>query len=90
MDQDLSKEELVELVRRIMNAEGTEEEIDEMIVLFNANVPHPDGASLAFYPEGYNHRRDWETIGDYNPTPEEVVEKASSYKPLITPPPLDE
>ena len=86
MSQGLSKEELVELIRRIMNAEGTEEEINEMINLFDANVPHPNGANLAFYPEDCDHKQGWKTIGEYNPSPEEVVEMALSYKPFITPP----
>ncbi len=54
MRRDLSKEELVALMRHIMNAEGTEEEIDEMITLFDA----------------YEHRQEWQTISEYNPSPE--------------------
>lgn len=81
---------MVELIRRIMRADGTEEEIDEMVALFDANVPHPHGANLAFYPEDYDHKQDWETMAEYNPSPEDVVEMALNYKPLITPPPSGE
>lgn len=39
MSEKPSKEELVRLVERIQNAEGTEEEIDAMIERFQASVP---------------------------------------------------
>ena len=48
--------------------------------IFDANVPHPNGSNLFSYPENYNARRD--KISDYNPTVEEVVDKALSYKPI--------
>lgn len=70
MNDALSREELVELVRRIMEVEGTEEEIDAMIEILEANVPHPAVTDLIFYPE------------DGEPTPEEVVDQALAYKPI--------
>lgn len=76
----LTREELIELGKKILNCEGTEEEISEIIELFNQNVPHPNGAGLFYYPENYNARRD--DISKYNPTVEEVVEKALSYKSI--------
>ncbi len=63
-----SKSELVELVRRIMDADGTEREIDDMITALEENVPHPEVTDLIFYPE------------EGDPTPEEVVEEALAYK----------
>lgn len=76
----MTREELIELGYKIMNCEGSEDEIDELIELFDENVPHPDGANLFFYPENYNARKD--DISQYNPTVEEVVDKALSYKAI--------
>ena len=76
----MTREELIELGYKIVNCEGTEEEIDMMYDLFCRNVPNPDGANLFFYPENYNARRD--DLSQYNPTVEEVVDKALSYKPI--------
>ncbi len=78
----MNKEELVKLGKSIVNCQGTEEEIEEMIDMFNSKVPHPNGANLFFYPENYNARRD--DLSKYNPTVEEVVEKVLNYKPIIT------
>lgn len=80
MERKLSREELIELGKKIVNSEGTENEINEMINAFNKNVPHPNGAGLFFYPENYNFRKD--DISKYNPTVEEVVDKALNYKPI--------
>lgn len=76
----MNREELIEIGKRIKEAEGTEEEIDQLYELFSKNVPHPRGANLFFYPENYNSRRD--DISKYNPTVEEVVDKALAYKPI--------
>jgi hypothetical protein len=76
----MTREELIELGKKIVNCEGTEKEIDEMYDLFSQNVPHPNGANLFFYPENYNARK--YDISQYNPTVEEVVDKALSYKPI--------
>ncbi|WP_289137177.1 hypothetical protein [uncultured Brevibacillus sp.] len=44
----LSKEDLIEPVGKIMNVEGSEEEIDRMIVILKQNVPHPEVSDLIF------------------------------------------
>jgi hypothetical protein len=64
----LSREELIDLVASIQNAEGTEEEIDEKLTLLKANVPDPNVLNLIFHAEL---------------SPEEVVDKAMSYKPIL-------
>lgn len=64
----MSKEELIELVEKIMKCEGTEEEVDNMIAVLKKNVIDPDVTNYIFYEEN---------------TPEEVVEKALAYKPII-------
>ena len=69
-NQPPSRAELIALVTRIMMAEGTEDEINEMITQLEENVPHPAVTDLIFYPEG-----------DEDPTPEEVVDTALAYEP---------
>jgi len=76
----MTREELIELGYRILDFEGTDEDHTDLMLLFDRNVPHPKGSSLFFYPENFNARK-----GDrskYNPTVEEVVDKALSYKPI--------
>jgi hypothetical protein len=66
----LSREELVRLVTKIMTTEGTEAEIDESVEAVSRAVPHPEWTNLAFYDER-------------NLTPEQVVEEALAYKPIL-------
>ncbi len=65
----MSKEELIKLVEKIKNCEGTEEELDGMIELLENNVPHPEVSDLIFWGE--------------EKTPQEIVELALSYKPIM-------
>lgn len=76
----MSRDEPIELGKKIVNCEGTEEEIAAMYELFSENVPHPNGANLFYYPENYNARKF--NISEYRLTVEEVVDKVLSYKPL--------
>jgi len=64
----MSREELNELVEKIMKCEGTEEEVDNMIDILEKNVIDPEVTNYIFYEEN---------------TPEEVVDKALAYKPII-------
>lgn len=52
-----------------------------MCIIFNNNVRHPEGIHLFYYPENYNKKNG--NISDYNPTIEEVVDQALSYKPIL-------
>jgi hypothetical protein len=70
MSQSLNRSELIELVRKIANSEGSDE-IDKLISLLEQNVPHPEVTDLIFYPED---GRDM--------TPEEIIDCALSYKPI--------
>lgn len=70
--QRLPKEALVDLVIKIMNAEGTEEELDQYMVLLKQNVPHPSVSDLIFYL-------------DKELSPDEIVEIALSYKGIAVP-----
>lgn len=64
----MTREELVALVDKIMKCQGSEKEIDEMIELLEKNVIDPEVTNYIFYEEN---------------TPEEVVDKALAYKPMI-------
>jgi hypothetical protein len=80
----MNREQLIEMGYRITNLEVKDEaEYDNLQELFDNNVPHPLGSSLFFYPENYNSKVD--DISEYNPTVEEVVDLALSYKPIILP-----
>ena len=74
-DSRLTTSELINLVRKICDGENhDEEELDKWLLLVERNVPHPEVCDLIF-----RHTPEL--------TPEEIIEKALSYKPLITPPP---
>jgi len=82
----MTRDELIDLVRRIMAAEGdTKEEADALIELFEAHVPRPGASDLIFWPEhATGERREL--------TPEEVVDIALEYKPTSlgpASPPID-
>ena len=64
----MSREDLIELVDKIMRCEGTEEEQDELLELLERNILDPEVSNYIFFEDN---------------TPEEVVEKALAYKPLI-------
>ena len=66
---DITKEELIEIVKRTYGKEYEEWEHNYYLRLFEVNIPHPGGSDLIFWPED-----------NQNPTPEEIVNKALSYK----------
>lgn len=67
--QELAREELIELVKKIMDCDGTEEEIDNMILELEENVPHPEISDLIFWGE--------------DKTAEQIVDIALNYKPIM-------
>ena len=69
MLKKLTREELINLVNRIVKCEGSEEEIDEMIEVVKRNVPHPEISDLIYWNK--------EEL-----TPEQIVDKALEYKPI--------
>ncbi|PWW44841.1 MULTISPECIES: bacteriocin immunity protein [Paenibacillus] len=64
---------LVELVRKLMNAEGTEDELDEMLNELQQQLPYAEISNLIF----------WD---DRDLTPEQIVEEALAARPIILPP----
>jgi len=75
----MTRDELIELGRKITAPAANEEESSQLMELFDANVPHPEGSCLFYYPENYNGRTG--NLSQYNPSVEEVVDKCLSYKP---------
>ncbi|WP_243526302.1 bacteriocin immunity protein [Bacillus pseudomycoides] len=69
MFKKITKEELISLVRKLVECEGTEEEIDEMIEVVERNVPHPEVSDLLYW-------------NDEELTPEQIVDIALAYKPI--------
>lgn len=67
----LNREQMLELVRRISTAEGSEAEIDAMVTVFDANCKHPDKNGLIFWPHGFPH-----DPAKPEPTVEEIVDRA--------------
>ena len=67
--QELTRQELIELINKIKNCDGTEEEIDNMILVLEKNVPHPEISDLIFWGE--------------EKTAEQIVDIALNYKPIM-------
>ena len=76
----MTREELIHLGYQIIE-ETDDDRQEELMELFDSNVPHPEGSSLFFYPENYNART--MDISSYNPSVEEVVDKCLAYKAII-------
>ena len=78
---EITQEELIELAQRMLDSD-TEELEEKLYHEFNSHFTHPDTANLFFYPENYNHNTDWDKIGDYDPSIEEVIEIGRNHKPV--------
>jgi hypothetical protein len=77
--EDISRAELIEIVRRLMPTDELYDADNEAYwtALFEANVPRPDAASLVYYPpDDAVDARSWA------PSADEVVELALSYRPI--------
>ncbi|MGD6843144.1 bacteriocin immunity protein [Bacillus infantis] len=68
----INREELVKAVEKIMNADGTEKELDSLLDMLEKNVPHPNVNDLIFWNE--------EDL-----SAEEIVDEALNYKPFFLP-----
>lgn len=65
----LTKPEMISLVRKIAEVDGTEAEVQLMIDQYRANCKHPAGTDLIYWPDGHFDGTD-------EPTAEQIVEKA--------------
>ncbi len=73
--EDSNRDVLVRIVQKIMNADGSETELDEMLNFVERYSPHPNVSDLIFYP-----------VDDDCLTAEQIVDKIYQYRPIITPP----
>jgi hypothetical protein len=67
-----TKQELIALVQRILDCEGSEGDIDVWLDEFQASVPHPAASDLIYYDAQER-------------TAEEIVDLALAYRPLTRP-----
>lgn len=76
---DITREELVEIVRRAMPQNGFPDSEDYELI-FDANVPCPNASNLIFYPPDHDGRTNtWgggRMTSEYDPTPEQIVDWA--------------
>jgi hypothetical protein len=76
----VTRAELVEVVRRAMPTNEFFDQHEAYMAVFDANVPLEGASSLIFYPPDYDADTDtWrggQQVGEYNPTPEQIVEWA--------------
>ena len=63
----MDRKELIELINKIKNCDGTEDEIENMILILKNNIIDPEVCDLIFYDEK---------------SAEEIVDLALSYKPI--------
>jgi len=69
----LSRNELIDLVEKIMEDQGNEQEIDQWLEIIDQNVPHPEISNLIFW-------------NDKDCSAEEIVDTALAYQPILLPP----
>jgi len=74
VENNLTRDELIELVDLILKGSGSLEEQDRHLGIIERNVLDPNVFDLIYWP-----RRNG--LGD-NPSAAEIVDKALSYKPI--------
>ena len=67
----MTRDELIQLVRFVQAAAGTEDEIDRALTALDAHVPHPAISDLIFFPAENCER-----------SAEEIVDTALSHEPI--------
>ena len=76
---DVTREELIEVVRRAMPQNG-HPKMDAYMAILDANASRSGASDLIFYPPDYdaatNTWGDGREMGEYDPTPEQIAEWA--------------
>ena len=65
----MDEKELLELITKLANGEGSDSEAQNWLQTINRNVPFPDVSELIFYH-------------DPELSPQQILEKALAYKPI--------
>jgi hypothetical protein len=77
---DVTRAELAEVVRRAMPTNEFFDQHEAYMAVFDVNVPLEGASNLIFYPPDYDDGTNtWASgrpIGEYDPTPEQIVEWA--------------
>lgn len=80
----VTREELVEVVRRCLPQSGYWDQRDAWMAILDANVPRPRASNLLFYPPDYDESTNtWgggRRMGEYNPTPDQIVDWALGFE----------
>ena len=80
---DVTRAELVEIVRRAMSPSDFPAD-EAYMAIFDANVPRPKASNLIFYPPDYDAATNtWgggRQMGEYDPTLEQIVDWALADK----------
>ena len=66
----MNRSELIEIVKKIKQIPGSEDELNNLVDIFESNVPDPDAVDYLF-------QKQYTSL-----TPEDIVDKALSYKPF--------
>jgi hypothetical protein len=82
---DVTRDELVEIVRRAMKPDKAW--LNELyMAIFDRNVPRPHASNVIFWPADYDHSSGtWgggKPMSDYDPSPEQIVDWALDTTPL--------
>lgn len=91
---EVTRAELAEVVRRAMPQGGPFHPHEAYMAIFDANVPRASASNLLFYPPDYDpETHTWgggRPLGEYDPTPEQIVEWAlapgAEQGPAVDPP----
>lgn len=74
---NVTRDELIEVVRRAMPQNG-DAQAEVYMAIFDANVPRKGASNLIFEPPDYDEASNtWDggrPIGEYDPTPEQIVD----------------
>ena len=68
MVKKLSRIEMIELLKKIIDVAGSERQLDEWLYLIRCNVPHPEVGDLIFRTEL---------------SAEEIIDRALAYQPVL-------
>ncbi|MFJ2288313.1 hypothetical protein ACIOUF_18455 [Pseudomonas iridis] len=76
---DVTKQELVELARRVMEGDGAEHEVEFWLSMLAINIPNERISDLIFWPDEYFDEADY----PQQLSPEQVIEIALKDKDVV-------
>ncbi|HVW00371.1 MAG TPA: hypothetical protein VHB77_08525 [Planctomycetaceae bacterium] len=89
---DITREELIEVVRRAMPTGGHFDQHEAYMLIFDTNIPGKGASNFLFYPPDYDPATNtWgggRPMGEYDPSPEQIVDWVTGEWPIECPKPL--